>query len=247
MNKKSKKFIGFAVLISILVFSVLSFAACERISKYSDDEHMARVEKFVQKYYIDTGDYEGYQISKAYNDLDKCMYFIVDLEPQNFFIVQINHFFDNLYYDNMYWVIHSDGVSEPWQRYRYCKDYKEPEPYGGNIWLADPKEPHDKYYYQKPRYEADKDGNFIEYVDSPFKVAGIGDEKKYILEHYSKNGKGELGTGLSGIKIPAVKRGDKFLNLISMEEFEYVQEFEYGTVPEYITDNFKDWERVCGD
>ena len=49
-------------------------------------------------------------------------------------------------------------------------------------------------------------------MDSYFKVAGIAqDERKYMLE-MKING--------DSVYIPAVKRGDKWLNLISMEEFD---------------------------
>ncbi|MDY4051948.1 MAG: hypothetical protein SOY80_01140 [Bacilli bacterium] len=62
-------------------------------------------------------------------------------------------------------------------------------------------------------YEKDKDGNDIFYNQSPYKVAGIKDEKRYLIRVRQDSNSGY---------IPAVKRGDKYLNLISMKEEEIV-------------------------
>ncbi|MDY4052158.1 MAG: hypothetical protein SOY80_02245, partial [Bacilli bacterium] len=62
-------------------------------------------------------------------------------------------------------------------------------------------------------YEKDKDGNDIFYNQSPYKVAGIKDEKRYLIK---------IRQGSNSDYVPAVKRGDKYLNLISMKEEEIV-------------------------
>lgn len=68
-------------------------------------------------------------------------------------------------------------------------------------------------------YEKDEYGNFIYYNCSHFKVANITNEKIYLLRsRFNHVGHRAL--------IPAVKVGDKFLNLISMEEFEYKETFD---------------------
>lgn len=58
----------------------------------------------------------------------------------------------------------------------------------------------------------------VEYSCSHFKAAGVLEEKLYILMVDCQ----EYG----GLYIPAVKRGDKFLNLVSLEEFVYVKTVE---------------------
>lgn len=64
------------------------------------------------------------------------------------------------------------------------------------------------------RWEVDEKGNFIDYQDSHFNVANIENEKRYLL----KVGRSEY--------IPAVKRNEKYLNLVSMEEIDYLPESE---------------------
>ena len=61
--------------------------------------------------------------------------------------------------------------------------------------------------------EKDKDGNDIFYNQSPYKVAGIKDEKRYLMCVQQDS---------NFNYVPAVKRGDKYLNLISMKEEEIV-------------------------
>lgn len=60
----------------------------------------------------------------------------------------------------------------------------------------------------EPEYETDENGEYIYYTDSHFKVANMENEKKYLLRD-------------KVAYIAAVKRGDKYLNLVSMEEFEF--------------------------
>ena len=68
-------------------------------------------------------------------------------------------------------------------------------------------------------YEKDDQDNQIYYECSHFKAANIKNEKRYLL-YIEGNG---YHSGYS--YVPAVKRGDKFLNLMSMEEFYYKQQY----------------------
>lgn len=61
----------------------------------------------------------------------------------------------------------------------------------------------------KMQFEVDENGEEIFYRDSHFKVAGIENDKRYLFRVNHQYG-----------YIPAVKRGDKYLNLVSMEEFD---------------------------
>lgn len=74
-------------------------------------------------------------------------------------------------------------------------------------------------------YEVDENGEKIVYNVSPFKAANVLNEKKYILKTKIE--------GCSGTLI-AVKRGNKYLNLISMQEFEYKEEYGFCEQPEYF-------------
>ncbi|MBE7088634.1 MAG: hypothetical protein E7370_03850 [Clostridiales bacterium] len=57
-------------------------------------------------------------------------------------------------------------------------------------------------------WEVNENGEYINYNSSHFKVANIQDEKRYLLK-------------VENNFIPAVKREEKFLNLVSMQEMDY--------------------------
>ncbi len=103
--------------------------------------------------------------------------------PTNYHIIRINKYDLGCLGVSMYTLFETD----PWQRYVLENGEKV--------------------------YEKDKDGNDIFYKQSPYKIAGIKDEKKYLIE---------VSQGSSSSYVPAVKRGDKYLNLISMKEEEIV-------------------------
>ena len=103
--------------------------------------------------------------------------------PTNYHIIKINEYDLSCLGVSMYTL----SINNPWQRYVLENGEKV--------------------------YEKDKDGNDIFYKQSPYKVAGIKDEKRYLIE---------VSQGSSSSYVPAVKRGDKYLNLISMKEEEIV-------------------------
>ena len=103
--------------------------------------------------------------------------------PTNYHIIRINKYDLSCLGVSMYTL----SINNPWQRYVLENGEKV--------------------------YEKDKDGNDIFYKQSPYKVAGIKDEKRYLIE---------VSQGSSSSYVPAVKRGDKYLNLISMKEEEIV-------------------------
>lgn len=73
--------------------------------------------------------------------------------------------------------------------------------------------------YPNRLWEVNENGNGVMWTESPFRLADVNNEKKYFLE-IEINGNIEY--------IPAVKIGDKFLNLISLEEFDYNNDCEEG-------------------
>ena len=103
--------------------------------------------------------------------------------PTNYHIIKINEYDLSCLGVSMYTL----SINNPWQRYVLENGEKV--------------------------CEKDKDGNDIFYNQSPYKIAGIKDEKKYLIE---------VSQGSSSSYVPAVKRGDKYLNLISMKEEEIV-------------------------
>ena len=103
--------------------------------------------------------------------------------PTNYHIIKINEYDLSCLGVSMYTL----SINNPWQRYVLENGEKV--------------------------YEKDEDGNDIFYKQSPYKVAGIKDEKRYLIK---------IRQGSNSDFVPAVKRGDKYLNLISMKEEEIV-------------------------
>ena len=103
--------------------------------------------------------------------------------PTNYHIIRINKYDLGCLGVSMYTL----SINNPWQRYVLENGEKV--------------------------YEKDEDGNDIFYNQSPYKVAGIKDEKRYLIK---------IRQGSNSDFVPAVKRGDKYLNLISMKEEEIV-------------------------
>ena len=103
--------------------------------------------------------------------------------PTNYHIIKINEYDLSCLGVSMYTL----SINNPWQRYVLENGEKV--------------------------YEKDKDGNDIFYNQSPYIIAGIKDEKRYLIK---------VRQGSSSSYVPAVKRGDKYLNLISMKEEEIV-------------------------
>ena len=84
--------------------------------------------------------------------------------------------------------------------------------------------------YRNERWKTDENGNYIEYTDSHFRMAGIQDEKRYFLR---LDWPDEYGSHCGGY-VPAVKRNGKYINLISMEEMNYTPRIPSPYPFEYI-------------
>ena len=124
--------------------------------------------------------------------------------PTNYHIIRINKYDLGCLGVSMYTLFETD----PWQRYVLENGEKV--------------------------CEKDKDGNDIFYNQSPYKVAGIKDEKRYLMCVQQDS---------NFNYVPAVKRGDKYLNLISMKEEEIILESkeeinESWDIREYICSQF---------
>ncbi len=106
---------------------------------------------------------------------------------------------------DMYLGADSYGKENPWTPYTRDKDSGylpnlktgEPTSYKGDLIL-------------------DENGEMIIYYRSPYFVTGNVNERKYLIK-----------TTNSGQYICAIKKGDKFINLISGMEFEWAEEYVY--------------------
>ena len=184
-KKKIKKIIRITSLL-IVIFVLLAIPTlkmCYPRCIYSEKAHYRRIQKRIEERFIETGVHKEYELYPLYDENDQLKYFVVDF-PTNYHIININSFdYSCISGTSLY----SLSITNPWQRYVLENGEKV--------------------------YEKDKDGNDIFYNQSPYKVAGIKDEKRYLIK---------IRQGSNSDFVPAVKRGDKYLNLISMKEEEIV-------------------------
>lgn len=196
----AKKCLKVVINIVIAVTMVFSFVLCGRSSNsFTEEEHLKRVSKLVENRYIKSELYTGYKIYPLYNETEELEFFLVDLEPQGFVYIKINE--QSFIFSGLGMYTRSSHESSAWRRYKVEKGI-QPIPtmiVDGHL-----------MQYPDRKWEVDENGDYIDYTDSHFKVANIREEKRYLLSTYPEH-----------YYIPAVKRGEKYLNLVSMEEIDY--------------------------
>ena len=204
MNKKLLSIL----MLAVIVLSIFSLAGCTvKASDFSDEEHFERVTKLVEKRYIqDNEDYTGYKLYPLYNENDTLAFFLVDLEPCGYVYIQIN----------------DEDLSKIGGRSMYTRDCNENRIWrrctveiGNTALMTD--ERGQTVAYPDTKWITDENDEITDYYDSHFKVANICDEKRYLLK-IVQNGTYDY--------MPAVKRGNQYLNLVSMELMDYESEFE---------------------
>lgn len=207
--KKAKKIIAAIALVMSVIMCVGILCGCvEDPKRYTLEQHMERISERVEKrYFKEDTTFTGYKLYPLYNANEELSYFLVEFEPYGFVFVRLN-FQANIFYPAMY-KRYDSYLNESWRRYRVCVDGNEPEQYEGKAWLKD-----NDSQFENERYETDGEGNFIEYNHSPYAIANVLDQKLYLLDVY----KGY---------VPAVKYNGKFINLVSIENFEFVNDVAY--------------------
>ena len=213
MEKKRKRTLIIVGVILVLITVTLAvLIRGQRVSDYTVDEHVERITERAKERYVKNDKYTDCKVYPLYDANDKfANYCVVELQPTGYVFIavaDVNHFLHLLGAHGMY-IRCNDNPVRKWRRFRIESDEEEQITDGDRQWIFDPSE-YTPYYNRNRIYEADGDGQFIYNTDSPYKIADIGDERRYLLNVDSKY-----------TYIPAVKKGDKFLNLISMKEFEY--------------------------
>lgn len=207
-----KRIIKIIFIVSILLL-VTSCTCNVESDWYFDEFHLKQIKKRIEKRYIlsDYG-YESFEIYPLYDENDEFSLYLIEFEPQGYFYVKIyksvNVFWACAGITGMYQKSTIFRTESDWQRYR-VEEYSESYQYGKDNF-----------------FEKDEEGNDIYYRSSPYKVADVIGEKLYILNIEQCGCKSN---------IPAVKRGDKYLNLVSMELFNYEP---YSEFRKYATDSF---------
>lgn len=203
-TKSKKKTIILCVVLAVVIalLAILGVRIIKGSSwAYTEEQHLQRISKLVEKRYMgEKSEYTSYEVFPLYDQNEKMKYCIVEFEPYGFVWVKIN---DNDFNYGMYSRREMD--KNGWSRYEYI-DTTQTSSSEDNI-----------------KWETDEGKERIYYKESPYKVAGISDERRYVVTiiqaiHYPST-------------VPAVKRGDKYLNLMDMKEFEYVPESETFVYP----------------
>lgn len=196
--------------IFILIIT-LTMVSCENVSNYSDEDHYNNIKSIVKEKYL-------------YKEDNKVSFFMYPLYDEN---EEISYYLIKFYYSGYLYVkIDKEDNENPykipytlknWSKYKFIYNDRE---HGTQLIF-------DSRYIRE--YEVDSSNNVIEYDESPYEVADVLDQKLYLLKIH------ELSE--SDILVPAIKSGDKFINLVSMEEFYYLPFYPQNRIP-YLNLNF---------
>ncbi len=191
-----------ALFVFVISISVITMTGCmDYASRYSEEKHKERISKLVKKRYMtEESEYTSFEVYPLYNEYDELKFFVVEFEPYGYVYVKINEQSISLFGASMY-TRSTDGL-ELWCKRKIVEGEKAcyTDENGNLIW-----------FNNSCWLEIQDDGEPVKYKDSPYKVSGIENEKRYLLQVKNENG-----------YVPAVRRSDKFLNLISLEEWLYV-------------------------
>ncbi len=205
-----KKITKFYVCI-IAVVSLTAAMLCTGCSSgfYTEEQHIQRIrERAEERFLGEDSEYTELEVYPVYNEYDELRYALIEFEPQGFVYVSIG---EKAYpWKDMYTL--SDTEPESWMPYRVKEGARE------NVYDAD-----GNLLYQTTNreYIRDENGQVFIYNESPFKVAGIKDESRYLLITEMA---GFLGGGRSWI--PAVKRGEQYLDLVDGALIDYTPGME---------------------
>lgn len=191
-----KKIISSGMLLIVMSFSLLALSGCnEKSSKYTETEHIQRVtERIEERFMTEKFEYTDFEVYPLYNENDELKYFLVEFEPYGFVYVLLRDespFYISMFggQKSMYKLSDTQG-DRYWNRYNIDETNSQNYPDTDKIW------------------EIDENGEIIVYKKSPYSIENVQDTHRYLLRD-SKS--------ISDY-VPAVKIGEKYKNLISMEE-----------------------------
>ena len=206
--RKSCKMAAALLSFALLLGMLLSLSSC-RASSYTEEEHVARVTERAKERFLGEGsEYTGLEVFPVYNEYDELNYMLIEFQPQGFLYV---HIAEKQYpWKGMYTL--SSMQPESWMPYRVMEGAQE-DVYDadGNL-LAQA---------VNREYIRDESGQAVIYHESHFKAAGIEGERRYLLTTEVAE---FLGGGSSWI--PAVKRGEQYLDLVDGALIDYTPGME---------------------
>lgn len=188
-------------LVSILLLMAAGLCSGCSSNMYSEEQHIQRINERAEKRFLgEESKYTGLEVYPIYNEYDTLKYALIEFEPQGFLYVSISN---RAYpWKGMYTL--NSREPESWMPYRVKEGARE------DIYDAD-----GNLLYQTTdrEYIRDDNGLVFIYYESHFKVAGIENERRYFLDG---------GEGL----IPAVKRGEQYLDLVDGAMIDYTPGME---------------------
>ena len=204
-----KKFtrIGACLVASLLLIAAVLCVGCSS-DMYSEEKHMQRIRERAERRFLgEDSEYTGLEVYPIYNEYDELKYALIEFEPQGFVYVYIS---ERAYpWSSMYSL--SDTESESWMPYRVKEGAQEEiVDADGNVFGT-----------TNCEYFRDENGQVIIYNESHFKVAGIETEHRYFLST-----KLTVDIGYSRGLIPAVKRGEQYLDLVDVAMIGYTPGME---------------------
>ncbi len=226
-----KKITAVALMIVVLC-GLMTFTACtteirESPDDYTIEQHVEAISKRVEERYFGAdSEYTGYELYPLYNEKDELAYFLVEMEPYGILYVFIN-------YTRMPWVslyaCEDRYIKGVWYRYRLCVDGIEPEPFENIRWgyqekyvtfVDDVDGPIERTMPTNYRGELDDNDKLVTRTVSPYKLADALEEKMYFFDCYD-----------GGHYVPAVKVGNAYVNLVSMETFDSIETIKNTETP----------------
>lgn len=205
----SKKKIVLLLISAILVIVLVMLILASYSWFYTDTMHIKRIKKRAEKLYLgENSQYTELEVYPIYNEYDELNYALIEFEPQGFIYVHIK---DQAYpWKGMY--TRSSTEPESWMPYQVKEGVNEKiVDANGNV-IA-------QSFNQK--FIRDENGQVIFYNDSHFKVAGIEHERRYFLSTECA-----VYFGYNHGLIPAVKRGEKYLDLVDGAMIDYTPGME---------------------
>lgn len=188
-------------LVSVLLLMAAGLCSGCSSDMYSEEQHIQRIKERAEKRFLgEESKYTGLEVYPIYNEYDTLKYALIEFEPQGFLYVSISN---RAYpWKGMYTL--NSREPESWMPYRVKEGARE------DIYDAD-----GNLLYQTTdrEYIRDDNGLVFIYYESHFKVAGIENERRYFLDG---------GEGL----IPAVKRGEQYLDLVDGAMIDYTPGME---------------------
>lgn len=198
-----------ACLVSILLLIAAGLCVGCSSDMYSEEKHMQRIrERAEERFLGEDSEYTRLEVYPIYNEYDELKYALIEFEPQGFVYVYIS---ERAYpWSSMYSL--SDTESESWMPYRVKEGVNEEiVDASGNV-IA-------QSFNQE--FIRDENGQVIIYNESHFKVAGIENERRYFLSTIPT-----VYIGHSRGRIPAVKRGEQYLDLVDGAMIDYTPGME---------------------